>query len=120
MAAFDAATLDALRHLDEVALRTRRHADRAVVIWSVVADGALFVRSARGAKGRWYRDVTAEPQAALEFSGRRLAVKAVPIADPEAIARVSGEYLRKYRNSPYARSVVAPAVLSTTLRLEPI
>jgi hypothetical protein len=120
MAAFDAATLDALRDLDEVALRTRQHADKAVVIWSVVTDGALFVRSARGAKGRWYRDVTAEPQATLEFSGRRVAVQAVPVGDAEAIARVSGEYLRKYRSSPYARSVVAPAILSTTLRLEPV
>jgi hypothetical protein len=104
MSAFDAATLDALRDLDEVALRTRQHADKAVVIWSVVTDGALFVRSARGAKGRWYRDITAEPLASLEFAGRRIGVKAVPLTDP----------------SPYARSVVAPAVLSTTLRLDPI
>jgi hypothetical protein len=120
MATFDAGTLRDLRDLDEIAIRTQQHPDKAVVIWAVVTGGALFVRSARGAEGRWYRDVTVEPRAGLEFSGRHVAVKAVLVTDLQSIARVSQEYLRKYRTSPYARSVVAAGVLPTTLRLEPI
>jgi len=120
MATFDTDILRTLRDLDEVAIRSRQHPKTTVVIWAVVVDGALFVRSARGAAGRWFRDVTAEPRATLEFAGRRLAVEAVRVTDPRSMERVSDEYLRKYRNSSYVRSVLRPDVLSTTLRLDPL
>jgi hypothetical protein len=119
MAKFDAGTLSALRDLREVAIRTEKHADSAVVIWVVVADDEVFVRSVRGSKGRWYRDLVADGLATLEFSGRRLAVQAVPASDTDAIERASREFLRKYASSPYAQSIVRAEVLPTTLRLEP-
>ena len=72
-----------------------------------------------GTKGRWYRDLAAGGPATLEFTGRRLAVQAIPESDPAAIARASGEYLGKYQPSAYARSMVKSEVLPTTLRLEP-
>jgi hypothetical protein len=119
MATFEAATLTDLRDLKEVSIRTEKHADSAVVIWVVVADDEVFVRSFRGAKGRWYRDLAAGGAAALEFAGRQLAVQAVPTKDPAAVDRASREYLRKYRPSPYAQEMVKAEVLPTTLRLEP-
>jgi hypothetical protein len=119
MATFDADTLRELRDLREVAIRTGKHPKTAVVIWVVVDDGEVFVRSVRGASGRWYRDLAAGGPAVLEFAGRRLEVEAVPATDPAVIARASGEYLRKYRTSPYAPSIVKPETLATTLRLEP-
>lgn len=120
MAAFDPDTLSDLRDRHEVTIRTQQHPGTAVVIWAVVADGALFVRSARGPKGRWYRDVTVDPRAVLEFAGRRLSMQAVPVSDSSSIEAVSREYLRKYRNSPYVQSVVRSDVLPTTLRLDPL
>ena len=57
MAKFDADILRDLRDLREVAIRTEKHPDTAVVIWVVVADGEVFVRSVQGSKGRWYRDL---------------------------------------------------------------
>ena len=72
-----------------------------------------------GTKGRWYRDLAAGGPASLEFTGRRLAVQAIPESDPAAIARASGEYLGKYQPSPYPRAMVKSEVLPTTLRLEP-
>jgi hypothetical protein len=57
--------------------------------------------------------------APLEFAGRRLAVQAIPVSDPAAVARASREYLRKYQPSPYAQAMVKSQVLPTTLRLEP-
>jgi hypothetical protein len=119
MTNFDTDTLGALRDADEVAIRTDRHPANAVVIWVAVADNEVFVRSARGAKGRWYRDVAAGEPATLEFAGRRLPARAVPATDQASIERASREYLRKYRTSPYAQSVVRPDILPTTLRLEP-
>ena len=55
----------------------------------VVADDEVFVRSWRGTKGRWYRDLAAGGRATLEFTGCRLAVQAIPVSDPAAVARAS-------------------------------
>jgi hypothetical protein len=116
MANFDG---DILRDLREVAIRTEKHPKSAVVvIWVVVADDEVFVRSVYGAKGRWYRDLAAGGPATLEFAGRRLAAQAIPASEPAAVARASREYLRKYQPSPYAQAMVKSEILSTTLRLE--
>jgi hypothetical protein len=119
MANFDADTLRELRDVQEVAIRTEKHPKNAVVIWVVVADDEVFVRSVRGTRGRWYRDLAAGGPATLEFAGRRLAVQAIPESDPAAVDRASREYLRKYRASPYAQAMVKSEVLPTTLQLEP-
>jgi hypothetical protein len=99
MTNFDADTLRELRDVQEVAIRTEKHPKSAVVIWVVVADDEVFVRSWRGAKGRWYRDLAAGVPATLEFAGRRLAVRALPASDQAAVARASREFLRKYQRS---------------------
>jgi len=119
MAKFDADTLRELRDFREVAIRTEKHPESAVVIWVVTADDEVFVRSVRGSKGRWYRDLATGGSATLEFSGRRLEVQALPAIDADSIARASREFLRKYQSSPYAQSIVRAEVLPTTLRLEP-
>jgi hypothetical protein len=119
MAKFDADTLRELRDVQEVAIRTEKHPKSAVVIWVVVADDEVFVRSWLGARGRWYRDLAAGGPATLEFAGRRLAVQAIAASDPEAVARVSREFLRKYQRSTHAQEMVRPETLPTTLRLEP-
>ena len=114
MAKFDADTLRELHDCREVAIRTEKHPDSAVVIWVVVANDEVFVRSVRGNKGRWYRDLAAGGAATLEFGGRGLAVQALPASDTDAITRASREYLRKYQPSPYAQSMVRTEVLPTT------
>ena len=116
---FDADTLRALRDVKEVRIRTEKHPRTAVVIWVVVADDEVFVRSWRGAKGRWYRDIAAGGPATLEFDGRRLAVQAIPASDPAAVDRASREFLRKYQTSAHAQEMVRSEILPTTLRLEP-
>jgi hypothetical protein len=118
MAKFDAQTLGELHDVQEVAIRTETHPHSAVVIWVVVADDEVFVRSWRGAKGRWYRDLAAGGPATLEFAGRRLAVQAFPASDPESIARASHEFLRKHQRSSHAQEMVRSETLPTTLRLE--
>jgi hypothetical protein len=116
---FDANTLRELRDMQEVAIRTEKHPSSAVVIWVVVADDQVFVRSWRGAKGRWYRDLAAGGPATLEFAGHRLAVQAFPASDQAAVTRASGEFLTKYWRSTHAREMVRSETLPTTLRLEP-
>ncbi len=119
MAKFDADTLRELREVQEVRIRTQKHPKSAVVIWVVVADDEVFVRSWLGARGRWYRNLAAGGPATLEFAGRRLAVQAIPAADQDAVARTSREFLRKYHGSTHAQEMVRSETLPTTLRLEP-
>jgi hypothetical protein len=119
MAKFGPEILRALRDRQEVAIRTGRHPDSAVTIWVVVSGDDVLVRSVRGAKGRWYRDLANGGPATLDFDGRQLAVEAVPANDAASIERASQAFLAKYRSSPYAQSMVRPEVLPTTLRLEP-
>src|SRR5438477_9590016 len=98
MPTFDADTLRVLHDIDEVSIRTEKHPESAVVIWEVVPDDEVFVRSVRGTKGRWYKDLAAGGTATLEFGGRRLAVQAVPATDQASVDRASREYLSKYRS----------------------
>jgi hypothetical protein len=119
MPRFDAETLRPLRAAREVTIRTEKHPYRGVVIWVVVADDEVFVRSWRGTRGRWYQDLAAGGSASLEFSGRRLSVQAIPPNDATAIAGVSEEFLRKYQSSSHAPEMVRTKILPTTLRLEP-
>ena len=120
MAKFDAQTLGELQEVQELAIRTEKHPESAVVIWVVVADDEVFVRSWRGAEGRWYRDLAAGGPATLEFAGRRLAVRALPASDQAAVALASREFLRKYQRSTHAQEMVRSETLPTTLRLEPL
>jgi hypothetical protein len=119
MANFDADLLRELRSVKEVAIRTEKRPKSAAVIWVVVAGDDVFVRSFRGAKGRWYRDLAAGGPATLEFGGRQVPVQAVPANNKAAIEVASREYLAKYASSPYAQAMVQPDLLPTTLRLDP-
>ena len=118
MVNFDAPTLGELRDVQEVVIRTEKHPKSAVVIWVVVADDEVFVRSWLGAKGRWFRDLAAGGPATLEFA-RRLAVQTIPASEPDAVARASREFLRKYQRSSHAQEMVGSETLPTTMRLEP-
>src|SRR5580693_9938064 len=119
MAKFDAETLRELGEVQEVRIRTEKHPKSTIVIWVVVADDEVFVRSWLGAKGRWYKDLAAGGPATLEFAGRRLAVQAVPAGDDASVERASREILRKYRHSSHAQEMVRAEILPSTLRLEP-
>ena len=63
---FDAETLSLLDETEEVYIETRRDADspeHRTIIWVVVVEGEVFVRSVRGPKGRWYRRSPPTPKA---------------------------------------------------------
>jgi hypothetical protein len=119
MTNFDADTLNQLRELQEVHIRTEKHPESAIVIWLAVVDNDIFVRSWLGAKGRWYKDLAAGGPATLEFAGRRLAVRAVPANDLDSVTGTSREILRKYQRSSHAQGMVREDIAPSTMRLEP-
>ncbi len=121
---FDAETLQLLDETKEVQIETRRDEDAPVhrtIIWVVTVDGEVFVRSVHGEKGRWYREVSANPGAALHAQDRRIPVRAVPVRGEPTVEAVSDAYRDKYgRTSPRStRAMVQPETLPTTLKLEP-
>ena len=119
---FEEPLLNQLNSREEIDIETRSATGTTHrnTIWVVVVDNNVYVRSVRGRSGRWYREITANPQGAIYVDGRRLSVRAIPITDPATIARVSNAYLQKYRNSPVVNSIVREETLPTTLRLEPV
>jgi hypothetical protein len=122
-AAFDDAVIQLLAELEEVEVETRAGPDapsHRVTIWVVVDGDAAYVRSVRGARGRWYREARAYPEAVLYAGAQKLPVHLELVSDAATIARVSDAVLRKYMQWPNdARAMVRDEVLPTTLRLHP-
>jgi hypothetical protein len=120
---FSADVLRTLDETEEVEIETSAQDGRRrrTIIWVVVSDGAVYVRSVRGPAGRWYRELTARPDGVLHAAGLHLPVHAVGTADPATVAAVSQALRRKYdRKWPQeTASMLREHTLSTTLRLEP-
>jgi hypothetical protein len=121
--AFDDQVIQLLAEIEEVEIETRAGPDapsHRVTIWIVVDGDAAYIRSVRGARGRWYREARAYPQAVLYAGEQKLSVHLEPVSDAATIARVSDAVLRKYVQWPNdARAMVRDEVLGTTLRLHP-
>lgn len=124
MSGFEPATLATLRDVRVIGIETSRSPGdppRETLIWIVVDDaGRVFVRSVRGARGRWYRDLVANPLAALLLDGEPLGVRAEPAGDPERVEACSRAFEAKYpRAGASLASMLAPETLETTLELHP-
>jgi hypothetical protein len=90
------------------------------IIWIVVdEDGRAFVRSWLGQRGRWYRELLANPVGAVHVGGRRIPVRTKP-ADEGGVEACSRLLSVKHRNSRGSlASMLRDEVLETTLELEP-
>jgi hypothetical protein len=111
-----------LESVEEVHIETSRGPGAPVhrtTIWVVVGEGEVFVRSLNGEDGRWYRELTANPDAVLHAEGDAIAVRAVPAADPESVARATEGFNSKYGDSPYVDTMIRDEIAPTTVRLEP-
>jgi hypothetical protein len=112
--------LEILGEVNRVVIETR--SGRRVIgtiIWVVVDDGEVFVRSVRGESGKWYQRVLADPEVTLRIGDDRVHVRAVPADDPESVERASSALRHKYPPGGSLDSMHLPEVLGTTLRLEP-
>ena len=105
----------------EVNIETRSPEGKThkVTIWIVVVDGVPYVRSVRGKRGRWYRELTARKEGALHVGSRKVPVRPVSVRAPETIDEVSAALWRKYAKTASLFSMLRLATLDTTLRLEP-
>ena len=121
---FDPETLDLLDDTEEVRIETRRDENSPVhrtIVWVVVVGGEVFVRSVRGQKGRWYREISGNPAGALHAGDRRIPVRASPATETPKTQAVSEAIRSKYeRDWPGPTAAMLRAdVLPTTLKLSP-
>jgi len=114
----DLATLAAVEEIEIETHSADGDAHRAI-IWPLVRDGAVLIRSYRGPGARWYREALADPAVVLHVDGRGLAGRAVPAHDEATIKACSAALRKKYRGDPSLGSMLRPAVLDTTLRVDP-
>lgn len=90
-----------------------------VTIWIVVHDGTPYVRSVKGKKGRWYRELLARKEGAIHVGSRKVAVRPSEVRSPDLIDLVSAAFWRKYPKSASLFSMLRLSTLDTTLRLDP-
>ena len=111
--------LDAAKEIEIETQRPGRDEPRRTIIWVVVDDGEVFVRSWRGDTARWYREIVADPEAAVIVDGTSTPVLATPATDPDSVERTSAGLRRKYAGESEVDAMVRAEILPTTLRLEP-
>lgn len=124
MTGFPAVVLDALRTARTVEVETSAGVGGPIhraVIWIVVDDAErVLVRSVRGARGRWYRELVAHPSGAVGVAGTRIPVIAEPAGDAARVGSCSAALMRKYRTSQGSLgSMLLDDVLEATLELRP-
>lgn len=118
---FSEADLELIDRTEEIRIGTKIDgADvHRTIIWAVVDDGAVFVRSYVGPSARWYREAIANPDVTIHVDDRSLPARATLAADPESIDRTSRALVRKYPDDPATPRMNRPEVLDLTLRLDP-
>jgi hypothetical protein len=119
---FPPLTLRAFDTVKEVEIETSTKAGNALrtIIWIVVVDDVPYVRSVRGARGKWFRRLLARKTGAIHVGRRRVAVRATRVTGTSVNAKVSDAISAKYRTSKASvAAMVRRDVLATTARLEP-
>lgn len=117
-------TSDQLAWLDrtrEVLIETRsERGSRKTIIWIVVADDEVYVRSVRGESGAWYRRALSDPGVAIDVDGVTVGFDAVHVDDDGTIGSVSDALRAKYPVGGSLDRMTRAEVLPTTLRLDPV
>ncbi|MGH2402121.1 MAG: nitroreductase/quinone reductase family protein [Candidatus Limnocylindria bacterium] len=124
MSRFDAEVLLALRGARTVRIETSARAGgptHSATIWVVVDEmGRVLVRSWRGERGRWYRELRANPSGTLHVANRHVPIRADLADDAQRIEACSRALREKYASARGSLAeMLVHEVLPTTLELRP-
>ena len=87
------------------------------IVWHVVVDGSLYLRSVRGVDGAWYRGVQRTGTGAIDSGGVRAEVAFA--RDDTHDDAIDAAYRAKYGNGSSVDSITSPTARATTLRVVP-
>ena len=88
-------------------------------IWSVVVDGALYVRAYNGTQSRWYRAAISQKAGRITVAGMRKEVSFEPV-DGAINQSIDDAYRTKYGGSQYLAPMIGPRARAATIRITPI
>lgn len=112
--------LDRLARIGEVRVAGRRadgSARTLTIVWQVVVDDVLYLRSVKGPEGQWYRGVARHFEGFLSWDGTTREVSfALDSSHDDAI---DAAYVRKYGNGASTRAITNDLSKQTTLRVDP-
>lgn len=120
MSTWTAEELHSLARVSEIRVAGRRQDGslRALtIVWHVVIDGRLYVRSVRGVEGGWYKGVMHHHEGAISWDGKTREVTYAP--DATVNDQIDTAYLNKYGSGSPTRAITNAAAKATTLRIEP-
>jgi len=87
-------------------------------IWSVVVDGALFVRAYNGKRSRWYQAAVGQKAGRITAAGMRREV-AFERVDGPVNDMIDDAYRAKYKGSPYLKPMISTRARSATFKVMP-
>src|SRR5579883_1135810 len=87
-------------------------------IWSVVVDGALYVRSYNGQAGRWYQAAMKQKSGRITAAGMTKEVSFEPVSG-SINDRIDEVYRSKYASSPYLKPMISADARNATIKVMP-
>ena len=87
-------------------------------IWSVVVDGALYVRGYNGQASRWHQAGVRQKAGRIIAAGMTRDVAFEPV-EGAINDRVDDAYRTKYASSPYLQPMISARVRAATIRITP-
>jgi hypothetical protein len=87
-------------------------------IWSVVVEGALYVRGYNGRSSRWYQAAIEQRAGRITVAGLTKEVTFEPTDGP-INDRIDDAYRAKYQGSPYLAPMIGARARAATVRIAP-
>ncbi|MGB8382024.1 MAG: DUF2255 family protein [Dermatophilaceae bacterium] len=113
----DLAAIEPDRELRVAARRPDGTLRPSRIVWHVVVDANLYIRSVRGQEGAWYKVARRTGTGAIDAGGVHAEVTFTPDdTHDEAIDRA---YHAKYGNGSPVRAITNPTATATKLRIDP-
>ena len=85
-------------------------------IWSVVVDGALYVRAYNGKDSRWYKAALRQKAGRVSVAGITKEVSFEAVGG-EINDRIDNAYREKYKTSPYLKPMIGERARAATVRV---
>lgn len=87
-------------------------------IWSVLVDGALYVRAYNGRNSRWYQAALRQRAGRITAAGMAKEVTFESVDGP-ILDLIDEAYREKYRNSPYLSPMISTRARAATVKVMP-
>jgi len=87
-------------------------------IWSVVVDGALYVRAYNGQNSRWYQAAMRQKAGRITAAGMTKDVSFEPLDGP-INDLIDDAYRAKYKGSPYLSPMMGAGPRAATVKVMP-